>query len=244
MKLRQRRIVLVAQEVDLQPHGRATRAVQLEPRVVHRVLVEIREDLRRVQRTRRREQHLIEVSRQAHAGRVAHRVLRTAQAIRVRLHAAQEKQRRGRRTAGAKSGRANRSRLADVDLLDVRVHGLSCVGSVEEFLGEAVDGARACEALVQKHGAIGNSFVELGKRRVTMLGPLVRMPTPHRRDPLPFGHVFTPRRERFLHAANRGRVLEDRVITGPVSEAHAMDMRLDQAGHHRTAAEVDDSTTR
>ena len=77
-----------------------------------------------------------------------------------------------------------------------------------------------------------------------MLRPLVRMPTAHRRDPLPFGHVFPPRRERFLHLANRGGVLEDRVIAGPVRKANAMDVRLDQAGYYGAAADVDDASTR
>ena len=73
-----------------------------------------------------------------------------------------------------------------------------------------------------------------------MLGPLVRVPAAHRRDPLALRHVLPPRGERFLDLANRRRVLENRVIAGTIGQAHAVDVAFDEAGHDRSAAQVDD----
>ena len=100
------------------------------------------------------------------------------------------------------------------------------------------------EALVEEHRPIRHRLVELFQRGVTMLGPLVRVPAAHRGDPLPLGHALAARGERLLHLFDRGRVLEDGVVAGAVGQADDVDVRLDQAGHHRAALEVDDAGAR
>jgi len=60
LQLRQRRIVLVLQEVHLQPDERPAFAVHRVPGIVHAVLIEVRQDLIGVQRPRRRKEDLIE----------------------------------------------------------------------------------------------------------------------------------------------------------------------------------------
>jgi hypothetical protein len=122
------------------------------------------------------------------------------------------------------------------------MHGLRRIGCVEKLFGEAVHGARAREAFVEKYRPIGHGFVQLRERRVAVLGPLIRVPTAHRRDPLPLGHVFAPRSERILHFANRRGVLEDRVIARPVSQANDVHVRLDEPGDYGASAEIDHSS--
>ena len=82
-----------------------------DPRVVHPVVIEVREDLVRVQRPRRGEEHLIEVRGQAEAGRVGHRVERAASLVGGRLHAAQVIEGAGRRAAAGKARRGDRARV-------------------------------------------------------------------------------------------------------------------------------------
>ena len=118
LQLRQLGIVLVLQEVHLQPDERAAFTVDREPGVVHAVLIEVREDLIRVQRSRRREQHLVQVRGQADAGRIRHHVERAALLVLERLHPAQEEQCARGRTAH-RAGRRDDARLGDADLLDV-----------------------------------------------------------------------------------------------------------------------------
>src|SRR5690348_4732060 len=72
-----------------------------------------------------------------------------------------------------------------------------------------------------------------------VLTPLIRMPSPHRRNPGALRNGLPPPRQRFLHLLDRRRVFQDGVIPRPVSEAHDVDMRFNQTGHHGPAAEVD-----
>jgi hypothetical protein len=55
LQLGQVRIVLVLQEIGLQPHDRLAVAVQREPRVVHPVLIQVRQNLAWMERSRCRE---------------------------------------------------------------------------------------------------------------------------------------------------------------------------------------------
>ena len=238
LQLRQLGIVLVLQEVHLQPDERAAFTVDREPGVVHAVLIEVREDLIRVQRSRRREQHLVQMRGQADAGRIRHHVERAALLVFERLHPAQEEQCARGRTAHRAGGRDDAG-LGDADLLDVGMGGRRRIGGVEDLLAEAVGHARSREALVEQHRPIGDRIVELLQSRVTMLGPLVRVPAAHRRDPLAFGDALPPRGERLLDLSDRGRVLEDRVIAGAIGEAHAVDMAFDDARHDRAPLQID-----
>src|SRR5579883_1582024 len=79
---------------------------------------------------------------------------------------------------------------------------------------------------------------------MAMLRPLVRMPSAHGCDPLSGRNVFAPCGERFLDVANRSRVLEDRVITGTVRQAHDMNVSFDEAGYDGSAFEIDHAHTR
>ena len=126
-----------------------------------------------------------------------------------------------------------------VDLLVVRVRRGAGVGGVEEPLAQRVGDARAGEPLVQQHRTIGHCFVQFLQRRVAVLGPLVGVPAAHRRDPLAVGHALAARRQGLLDLANRGRVLERRVVARPVRQADDVHVRLDEPRHHRAAAQVD-----
>ena len=77
-----------------------------------------------------------------------------------------------------------------------------------------------------------------------MFSPLVRVPSAHRRNPLSFGDVLSPGSERLLDFTNRSRVLEDRVIAGPVSQTDNVDMRFNQPRHNRFPLEVDNTSAR
>ena len=149
-------------------------------------------------------------------------------------------QRARRRPTVGKSGRRNRAVLGHVDLLQIRMQRWRGIDSIEERLAECVCGTGTCEPLVQDHRAVGHCLVELLPGRMPMFLPLVRMPSTHRRDPLAVGNALAPRGQRFLNLPDRGRVLEDRVITGTVGEAHAVDVRLDEPRHGRSTLEVDD----
>src|SRR6478672_11089619 len=107
------------------------------------------------------------------------------------------------------------------------------IGRVEAPLPRAVGDRRTGESLVEQHRTIGDGFVELLPGRMAMFLPLVRMPAPHRRDPLTVWYALAPRGQRILNIADRRRVLQNRVIAGPVRQAHAVNMWLDQPRHHR-----------
>ena len=77
-----------------------------------------------------------------------------------------------------------------------------------------------------------------------MLGPLVRVPAAHRRDPLPFGHGLSPRGQRVLNVTDGRRVLEDGVVAGTVGEAHAVHVRFDEPGNRCAPFEIDDLRVR
>ena len=102
--------------------------------------------------------------------------------------------------------------VGDRDLLDVGVNRRGRVDGVEQLLAHAVGDRRPGEALVEQDRPVGDRFVELLERRMPMLGPLIRMPAAHRRDPLALRHALPAGRERFLDLADRRRVLEDRVV--------------------------------
>src|SRR6516162_4112697 len=76
-----------------------------------------------------------------------------------------------------------------------------------------------------------------------VLGPLVGMPATHRRDPCTVGHNLAPRGQSLLYFTDRRRVFENRVITGSVPKANNVNVRLDQARHDRSAAQIDHSNT-
>src|SRR6202040_3100950 len=100
--------------------------------------------------------------------------------------------------------------------------------------------AGAGKAFKQEHGPVGNRLVEFRECRMTMFGPLVWMPATHRGDPCTLGHIFPPRGQSLLNLPERGRVFQDSVIAGTVSETHTMDMGLHQPWHDGTAAQIDD----
>jgi hypothetical protein len=89
LQLGQGGVRLILKKIHLQPDDGFPLAVQLEPRIVHAVLVQVREDLVGMQRPWGREQDLVQVRGQSHAGRVIHAVDSAALAIREGLHAAQ-----------------------------------------------------------------------------------------------------------------------------------------------------------
>ena len=70
--------------------------VQLQPRIVHAVLIEIGQDLVGVKRPRRREQHLIQMRGQPNAGRVTHGIQGASFLVFEGLYTAQKKKRRSR----------------------------------------------------------------------------------------------------------------------------------------------------
>ena len=99
LQLRQRRVGLVLQEVHLQANERPSLAMQRQPRVVHPVLIEVGQNLIRMQRSGSGEEHFVEMRGQAEARGVGHRVERAALLVVEGLHAPQMKERAGRRSA-------------------------------------------------------------------------------------------------------------------------------------------------
>jgi hypothetical protein len=115
------------------------------------------------------------------------------------------------------------------------------VGGVEESFSEAVRRARPGEPGVEQDRPIGDRLVELGEGRHPVLGPLVGVEAAHRGDPRTGWGIGSPPGQRVLDLCDRGRVLEDRVVAGPVGQAHDVDVWLGQAGHHGSSLEVDDA---
>src|SRR5438034_7268714 len=76
---------------------------------------------------------------------------------------------------------------------------------------------------------------------MAMLGPLVRMPAAHRRDPLALWDFLAPRSQRFLDLPDRRCVLENGVIAGTVGQAHAVDVALDDSRYDSAPLQIDDS---
>jgi len=99
-------------------------------------------------------------------------------------------------------------------------------------------------SLIQQHRPVRHGIVQLLQRGMTMLCPLVRMPPAHGRDPLSLRYVLPARGERLLDFTGRPRVLQDRVISGPVGQADDVHVRLDEAGDDGAAVEVDDAGAR
>ena len=242
LQLGQGGVALVVQEVHLQPDRRLALAVEREPRVVHPVVVEVREHLCGGQGPGRREEHLVEMRREAHLGGIGHRVERAPLLVLERLQTPQEEESGVRRPAREASGR-DRAVGSRVHGNVLRVRARAGVGGVEERLAEAVRRARAGEPRVEEHRPVRHRFVELGPRRHAVLGPLVRVEAAHRRDPCAVGHARTSRGQRFLDLLDRSRVLEDRVVTGPVGEAYDVDVALDHAGDDGAPLQVDRAPT-
>ena len=222
-------VVLVLQEVHLQTDGRLAVAMHRDPRVVHPVLIEVRQDLIRVQRAGSGEEHLIKMCGQAERRRIRHRLRGAAQLVIEGLHAPHVVQRAGRGTAARKSRWRDGAIVRDRNLLDVGMDRRRGVHFIEQLLAQTVGDRRAGESLVEQHRSIGDGLVQLAARRATALRPLVRDPAAHRGDPLAVRNVLAPRRQRLLDLADRIRVLEDGVVAGPVGEADDVDVRLDQS---------------
>ena len=180
LQLRQVDVVLVVQEVRLQPDERLALAVEREDGVVHPEVVEVRQALRRRERPGRRRQHLVEVRRQPDACRVRHRVERAALLVIERLPDAEvvEGSVRLVRVAGG-----DRAVGADRHRPGQRVGDV-----LEERLAEAVRDRRAAAALVEEHRPVRNGLVELGEVRQAPLGEEVGVPAAHASDELAGRH--------------------------------------------------------
>src|SRR5437879_13858956 len=98
------------------------------------------------------------------------------------------------------------------------MHRRRGIRGIEESLAESIGRTWTGEALVKQHGPVGHGLIEFGERWMSMLGPLIRMPTAHGRDPLSsrgtFGHALASRRQHLLHFAKRCGVFENRVVAG------------------------------
>ena len=238
-QLGQSRIILVLQKIRLQAHDGPPLPVEFQPCVVHAVLIQVRQDLVRMQRSRRRKQHLVQICRQPDTGRVPHGFERAPFLVFESLHPPHQKQSRSRRPTARKPDRPNCPIGGDIDLLDIGMHRRRNVRGIEKRLAQTVRHSRTRKPFVQQHRTIGNRRVQLRQRRMTMLRPLVGMPAAHRSDPGPLGCVFAPRRQRLLDFVNRSRVFKDRVIARTVPQAHDVYMRLHQPRHNRATAQID-----
>jgi hypothetical protein len=94
------------------------------------------------------------------------------------------KERAGRGAATREAGGANNAVAGDRNRLDVRVNRSPLVERIEQLLAHAVGDRGARESLVEEDRSIGNRLIEFRESRMPVLGPLVRMPATHRRDPL------------------------------------------------------------
>jgi hypothetical protein len=169
--------------------------------------------------------------------------LRGAQLVGVGLQGTQE-------VEGGVRGAAGEAALGDRAVgggVDGHVGGVRLgagVDRVEVTLAEGVGGTRAGEAGVEQHRPVRYGGVEFGEGRHAVLGPLVHVEAAHRGDPLSTRDTgAAPGPQRVLDLADRRRVLQDRVVAGPVGQAHGVDVRLDQTGNRHAAAEVDHAGT-
>src|SRR5438105_14357709 len=98
------------------------------------------------------------------------------------------------------------------------MHFRSGIGRIEESFAETVRRTRSRESFIEQNGPVRNGIIELPPGRMPMLGPLIRMPSTHRCDPLSFRHIAPANGERFLNFSNRCRVFEYRVVARPIRE--------------------------
>ena len=220
LQLRQRRVVLVLQEVHLQPDRSSG------PRGAARATSRTSGSGRGSTRSGSdaavpaREEHLVEMRGQADAGRIGHRVERAPLLVLERLQPAQEEERArptGRRLR--RRPRAIAPLSATLHLLEVRVH---------RRRRRRRRRRTSCPAYWSTHGPVNArraAPADRAPRRPALSAsddgarPTGSGAAAHRRDPLALGHVLPPRGERFLDLPNRGRVLEDGVVAGAVGQA-------------------------
>lgn len=88
---------------------------------------------------------------------------------------------------------------------------------------------------------IGNGSIQFRERRMTMFGPLIRVPATHGSDPGSSGNILAARGKCVLDFANRGGVFEDSVIPGTVAQADDVDVGLHQSGYDRAPSQIDDA---
>jgi hypothetical protein len=191
--------------------------------LVHREVVLVRRSVRR--RAGRLERALVEVRGDADAGRVGHGVAHAALALLEGERPAQ----RQRRLAGLGPGR-DRPLLADRDR-DFR--------ACEEVLAEAVGHRRPAEADRDVGGVSRHRGVQLGQCRQPHLAELVEVESADRGDELPGRHRARPVPVDPRHVGEGVRVLQRRVVAGPVAHQHQVVVVVDDARDRGAAAQVD-----
>src|SRR5437016_4930303 len=118
----------------------------------------------------------------------------------------------------------------------------------EEFLTQTVRRRRTGESLRDVHGIVRRSLIKLRKRGQTWSlvrrKQMIAVESSNRRDPCATGNSLRASCHNFLHFANRVGVLERGVITGPVPHQDNVIVIVDNAGHYRPSAKVDDADSR
>ena len=228
-------IRLHVQEIDAQPHDALALAVHLEERDVHREVVFVRGAVGRG--IDRLKGALIQVRGHSDGGGIVHRVAHAAPALGgIEQRLAQEEKRL--RALGDAEGAAG----------DRAVRGDGHALALEDRLAGAVGRSRAAEGDHHESGIVRHRGVELGQRgeapaqRIGRIAvDVVEVEPTDRRDPrITVRKPRGARRVDRLHIGNRVRVLERRVVAGPVAHQDDVVVVVDDPRHHRAAAQVDD----
>src|SRR5579871_1451380 len=183
------------------------------------------------------------MGREPYGNGVTHGVEGAALLVFERLRLPQQKEGRCRRASAGETSRGNRAGCRNIDLLDVWVGRCPGIRGVKEFLAQGIGCGGPRKSLVEEHGAIWHGGIQLRQCGMAMFRPLIRMPATHGSDPGAYRDVFAPGCERLLHVFDRGRVLQNGVISRPVSQAHDVDMRFHQTGQNCSATQVDRTNT-